>query len=122
MAVRKRDLHAAAGYRRCRSRPRRTGHQRVWQSESDVIQDRSNRGSGKPVRVRAHQARESDWDPTRRIALGPAAMCAASTGRTHDSSRPTCINVKITLAKRKPSTHDPNRWCPSVWKSQPTSS
>ncbi len=79
---------------------------RVWQSESDVMQNRSNRGSGKPVWVKAHQARAFDWDPTRRIALGPAVMETASTGRTHDCTRPTCINVKTTLAKWEPSTHD----------------
>jgi hypothetical protein len=70
------------------------------------MQNRSNRGSGKPVWVKAHQARAFDWDPIRRIALGPAAMCAASTGRTHDSTRPTCIDIKTALAKREPSTHD----------------
>ena len=71
------------------------------------MQNRSNRGSGKPVWVRAHQAREFDWDPIRRIALGPAVMETASTGRTHDCTRPTCINVKTNLANREPSTHDP---------------
>jgi hypothetical protein len=74
-------------------------------------QNRSNRGSGKPVWVTAHQARAYDWDPIRRIALGPAAMRAASTGRTHDCTRPICKNVKSTLANREPSTHDPKRPC-----------
>jgi len=69
------------------------------------MQNRSNRGLGKPVWVKAHKARAFDWDPIRRIALGPAAMCAASTGRTHDSTRPICTNIKITLANREPSTH-----------------
>ena len=71
------------------------------------MQHRSNRGSGKPVWVRAHQARACVWDPAQRIALGPAVMETASTGRTHDCTRPICINVKTTLAKREPSTHDP---------------
>ncbi len=49
---------------------------------------------------------EADWDPFLRIALGPAAIHAASTGRTHGSTRPHCINVVTkTLAKREPSTH-----------------
>ncbi len=32
-------------------------------------------------------------------------MSAASTGRTHDCTRPVCIYLKSTLAKREPSTH-----------------
>ena len=71
------------------------------------MQNRSNRGLGKPVWVKAHQAREFDWDPIRRIALGPAVMCAASTGRRHDSTRLICTSIKIILAKREPSRHDP---------------
>ncbi len=59
------------------------------------MQNRSNRGSGKPVRVRAHQARAYDWDPAQRIALGPAVMDTASTGRTHDCTQPHCINVEF---------------------------
>jgi len=66
------------------------------------MQNRSNRGSGKPVWVRAHQARAFDWDPIQRIALGPAAMCAASKGRTHDCTRPDCNNLKTILANREP--------------------
>ena len=74
------------------------------------MQNRSNRGSGKPVWVRAHQARACVWDPIQRIALGPAVMKTASTGRTHDCTRPICINIKkTTLAKGEPSTHDPKR-------------
>ena len=34
-------------------------------------------------------------------------MSTASTGRTHDCTRPPCTNVKTTLANREPSTHDP---------------
>ncbi len=83
--------------------------QRYWQGEGEVMQNRSNRGSGKPVWVKAHQARAFDWDPIRRIALGPAVMSTASTGRTHDCTRPACINVKTNLANREPSTHDPLR-------------
>jgi hypothetical protein len=73
------------------------------------MQNRSNRGSGKPVWVKAHQARAIDWDPIPRIALGPAVMSTASTGRTHDCTRPACINLKIILANQEPSTHDPQR-------------
>ena len=71
------------------------------------MQNQSNRGSGKPVRVRAHQARAFDWGPIPRIAIGPAVVSTASTGRTHDRTRPACINLKTTLAKSEPSTHDP---------------
>ena len=95
-----------AGPRRSRRRATKTRSSRVWQGEREVMQNRSNRGSGKPVWVRAHQAREFDWDPIRRIALGPAVMETASTGRTHDCTRPTCINVKTNLANREPSTHE----------------
>ena len=98
-----------AGPRRSRRRATKTRSSRVWQGEREVMQNRSNRGSGKPVWVRAHQAREFDWDPIRRIALGPAVMKTASTGRTHDCTRPTCINVKTNLANREPSTHDCTR-------------
>ena len=57
----------------------------------------------------AHQARVVDWDPIPRIALGPAVMETASTGRTHDCTRPVCTNLTKTLAKREPSPHDPQR-------------
>lgn len=49
--------------------------------------------------------RDFDLGPDLRIALGPAAMRAASKGRTHDRTRPHCKNVIITLAKGEPSTH-----------------
>ena len=38
------------------------------------MHNRSHRGSGHPVWVRAHQARAFDWDPAPRIALGPAVI------------------------------------------------
>ena len=53
--------------------------------------------------------REFDLGPDLRIALRPAAMRAASKGRTHDRTRPHCTNLTITLAKGEPSTHDPKR-------------
>ncbi len=70
---------------------------RVWRSVRDVMQNRSNRGSGKPAIATAPRARGSDWDPTPRIALGPAAMYAAPKGRTHGSTRPARINVTKLL-------------------------
>jgi hypothetical protein len=36
-------------------------------------------------------------------------METASTGRTHDCTRPVCVNLKTILAKGEPSTHDPLR-------------
>ena len=36
-------------------------------------------------------------------------MSTASTGRTHDCTRPACTNLKTNLANREPSTHDPKR-------------
>ena len=56
-----------------RPRPTKTRRSRVWRSVSDVMQNRSNRGSGKPAIATAPRARAYDWDPTPRIALGPAA-------------------------------------------------
>ena len=88
-----------------RPRPTKTRSSRVWRSVSDVMQNRSNRGSGKPAVATAPRARASDWGPIPRIALGPAAMYAAPKGRTHGSTRPACINVTKTLANREPSTH-----------------
>ena len=75
------------------------------------MQDRSNTGDQEnPLWVMAlRQARACDWDLISRIALGPAVMETASTGRTHDCTRPVCTNLKKTLAKREPSTHDPKR-------------
>ena len=61
------------------------------------------------VWLRAHQARAFDWEPTQRIALGPAVMIATQTGRTHDCTRLFCTDLKTTLAEREPSTHDPRR-------------
>ena len=74
------------------------------------MQNRSNRGSGKPVWVTVQQqpALMIGTRP-KRIALGPAAQHAASTGRTHDSTRPVCTSSQIHLAKTEPSTHDPKR-------------
>jgi len=36
---------------------------------------------GKPVWVKAHQARAFDWDPIPRIALGPAAIIQCRINR-----------------------------------------
>jgi len=72
------------------------------------MQNRSSRGSGKPALARAPRARACDWDPIQRIALGPAAIRAASTGRTHGSTRPTCITLKSDLANREPFSNRDN--------------
>ncbi len=66
----------------------RAVRRRAWRGERDVMQNRSNRGSGKPVLATVLRARAFDWDPIPRIALGPAATYAASTGRTHGCTRP----------------------------------
>ncbi len=68
------------------------------------MQNRSNRGSGKPAIATAPRARAYDWDPTPRIALGPAAMYAAPKGRTHGSTRPACINVTKSRRTKRPDT------------------
>jgi hypothetical protein len=45
--------------------------------------------------------------PDPRRALGPAATRAASTGRTHDRTRPMLHQRKKALVNPAPSTHDP---------------
>jgi|ERR1700676_2604270 transposase len=50
--------------------------------------------------------------PDPRRALGPAAIRAASTGRTRDRTRPMLQQRQKALAKA-PSTRDPNRSSPS---------
>ena len=50
------------------------------------MQIRSFRGSGEPARVIALSNARDGPDPRR--ALGPAAIRAASTGRTRDRTRP----------------------------------
>src|SRR5262244_1539663 len=47
--------------------------------------------------------------PDPRRALGPAASRAASTGRTHDRTRPMLHQRKKALVNQAPSTHDPKR-------------
>src|SRR5262249_51350228 len=47
--------------------------------------------------------------PDPRRALGPAAIHAASTGRTHDRTRPMLHQRKKALVNQAPSTHDPLR-------------
>ncbi len=77
------------------------------------MQTLSIRGSGEPVRVNAslNACEGLGLDP--RKALGPAAIRAAQTGRTHDRTDQCCTYVKKVLANQAPSTHDPKqtfRW------------
>jgi hypothetical protein len=72
------------------------------------MQNRSNRGSGKPVWVRVHyQPALMIGTRPKRIALGPAAH------RTQQQAgHMTALDqfaAKIHLAKTEPSTHDPKR-------------
>jgi hypothetical protein len=39
------------------------------------------------------------------MALGPAAICAAYTGRTHGRSNQQCRRTSRTLTNGEPSTH-----------------
>jgi hypothetical protein len=48
--------------------------------------------------------RAKDWDL---IRAEPAAIRAASTGRTHDRTRPMLHQRKKALVNQAPSTHDP---------------
>jgi hypothetical protein len=72
------------------------------------MQIRSFRGSGEPAWVNAYSnaCLRLGLDPRR--ALGPAAIPAASTGRTPDRTRPMLQKRQKVLA-RAPSTRDPLR-------------
>lgn len=72
------------------------------------MQNRSNRGSGKPVWVRVHyQPALMIGTRPKRIALGPAAHRPQQ-----QAGHMTALDqfaAKIHLAKTEPSTHDPER-------------
>src|SRR6516162_9052109 len=53
--------------------------------------------------------RALDWDLIRAEHLGPAAIRAASTSRTHDRTRPMLHQRQKALVNQAPSTHDPKR-------------
>ena len=72
------------------------------------MQIRSFRGSGEPARVIALSNARDGLGPDPRRALGPAAIRAASTGRTRDRTRPMLQKRQKVLA-RAPSTRDPER-------------
>jgi hypothetical protein len=74
---------------------------RNWRGHDDVMQTRSFRGSGEPARVNASSNARVGLGPDPRRALGPAAIRAASKGRTHDRTRQCCINVKKLLSTRR---------------------
>src|SRR5262245_59907736 len=71
------------------------------------MQTRSFRGSGEPAWVIASSNACEGLGPDPRKALGPAAIRAALTGRTHDRTRPMLHQRKKALANQAPSTHDP---------------
>src|SRR6476661_2766227 len=77
------------------------------------MQTRSFRGSGEPAWVNASSNARFGLGPDPRRALGPAAIRAASTGRTDDRTRPMLHQRKKALVNQAPSTHDPMR--PSAW-------
>jgi hypothetical protein len=72
------------------------------------MQIRSFRGLGEPAWVDASLNAPFRLGPNPRIALGPAAIRAASTGRTRDRTRPMLQQRQKVLA-RAPSTRDPTR-------------
>ena len=55
------------------------------------MQTGSFRGLGEPAWVNAYSNACEGLGPYPRTALGPAAIHAASTGRTRDRTRPCCI-------------------------------
>src|SRR5262249_48306212 len=69
----------------------------------------SFRGSGEPAWVNASPIGCFGLGPDPRRALGPAAISAASTGRTHDRTRPLLHHVKKALVNQATSTPDPKR-------------
>jgi len=55
-------------------------------------------------------------EKTMQIELGPAARRAASTGRTHDRTRQSCINITKIHAKCESSSHDEvGEWLGGLW-------
>ena len=84
-----------------------------WRGHDDVMQIRSFRGSGEPAWVIALPSACKRLGPDPRRALGPAAIRAASTGRTRDRTRPMLHKRQKVLA-RAPSTRDPTR-PPAAW-------
>ncbi len=90
---------------------RRTKRPDTWQHPTSLHQRH---------KISCQQGAVHTWDPTPRIALGPAAMYAAPKGRTHGSTRPACINVTKSLANREPSTHVRRTKRPDTWQ-HPTS-
>src|SRR5262249_972276 len=85
-----------------------------WRGHNDVMQTRSFRGSGEPAWVIASSNACFGLGPDPRRALGPAAIRAASTGRTHDRTRPMLHQRQKALVNQAPSTHDPKRT--SAWR------
>src|SRR5262249_32226933 len=79
-----------------------------WRGHNDVMQTWSFRGSGEPAWVIASSNACERLGPDPRRALGPAAIRAASTGRTHDRTRPMLHRRKKALVNQAPSTHDPS--------------
>ena len=77
------------------------------------MQIRSFRGSGEPARVIALSNARDGLGPDPRRALGPAAIRAASTGRTRDRTRPMLQKRQKVLA-RAPSTRDPQETCSAL--------
>ena len=65
------------------------------------MQTRSFRGSGEPAWVIASSNACERLGPDPRRALGPAAIRAASTGRTHDRTRPMLHQRKKLLSIRR---------------------
>src|SRR5215475_4326824 len=78
------------------------------------MQTWSFRGSGEPAWVIASSNACERLGPDPRRALGPAAIRAASTGRTHDRTRPMLHRRKKALVNQAPSTHDPKRTSGSI--------
>ena len=66
------------------------------------MQIRSFRGSGEPARVIALSNARDGLGPDPRRALGPAAIRAASTGRTRDRTRPMLQKRHKFLPGRRP--------------------
>src|SRR2546430_2141180 len=76
------------------------------------MQTRSFRGSGEPAWVIASSNACERLGPDPRRALGPAAIRAASTGRTHDRTRPMLHQRKklLSIRRRPHMTRRGHRW------------
>jgi hypothetical protein len=80
-----------------RETPLSTPERRNGRSDDEMMRTGRSGDRQSPLRVVRVTARETDWEPNPRTASRPAAIRAASMGRTYDRNRPTRINNQKLL-------------------------